>query len=59
MVKMLIPKPLKFIVVKISDLDRMLLDIIQLCLPKGGGRGVRIKNGMSHCVIAIKFDSGV
>ena len=31
--KMLTPKPLKFIVVKMSDLDRILLDIIQLCLP--------------------------
>ena len=30
--KMLIPKPLKFIVVEISDLDRILLDIIKLCL---------------------------
>ena len=31
--KMLIPKP--FIVVKILDSDRVLLDIIKLCLPWG------------------------
>ena len=44
--KMLIPKP--FIVVKILDSNRVLLDIITLCLPWGRGWGVRIKNGMSH-----------
>ena len=44
--KMLIPKP--FIVVKILDSDRVLLDIIKLCLPWGREWGVRITNGMSH-----------
>ena len=38
---MLIPKP--FIVVKILDSNRVLLDIITLCLPRGRGWGVRIK----------------
>ena len=39
MVKMLIAKP--FIVVEISDSDRVILGIIKLCLPHegGGGRG--------------------
>ena len=39
MVKMLIAKP--FIVVEISDSDRVILVIIKLCLPHegGGGRG--------------------
>ena len=38
MVKMLIAK--SFIVVEISDSDRVILDIIKLCLPQGGkGRG--------------------
>ena len=37
MVKMLIEKP--FIVVEISDSDRVILDIIKLCLPQGGGGG--------------------
>ena len=38
MVKMLIAKP--FIVIEISDSDRVLLDIIKLCLPQlGGGEG--------------------
>ena len=38
--KMLIPKP--FIVVKILDSDRVLLDIIKSCLPweRGGGCGL-------------------
>ena len=40
--KMLIPKP--FIVVKILDSNRILLDIITLCLPWGRGWGVRMKN---------------
>ena len=44
--KMLIPKP--FIVVKILDSNRVLLDIITLCLPWGRGLGVRMRNGMSH-----------
>lgn len=39
--KMLIPKP--FIVVKISDFDRFLLDIIKSCLPKWGGGGTADK----------------
>ena len=43
--KMLIPKP--FIVVKILDSNRVLLDIVTLCLPWGRG-WVRIKNVMSH-----------
>lgn len=34
---MLIEKP--FIVVEISDSDRVILDIIKLCLPQEGGRG--------------------
>ena len=46
MAKMLIPKP--FIVVNIKDSDRVLLDIIKLCLPWGREWGVRITNGMSH-----------
>ena len=37
MVKMLIAKP--FIVVEISDSDRVILGIIKLCLPQGGGEG--------------------
>ena len=37
MVKMLIAKP--FIVVEISDSDRVILDIIKLCLPQEGGAG--------------------
>ena len=51
MVKMLIAKP--FIVVEISDSDRVILVIIKLCLPHegGGGEGGRIKNGMSHVTI--------
>ena len=52
MVKMLIEKP--FIVVEISDSDRVILDIIKLCLPQGGGgegEGVWIKNGMSLVTI--------
>ena len=36
-VKMLIAKP--FIVVEISDSDRVILDIIKLCLPQEGVRG--------------------
>ena len=38
--KMLIPKP--FIVVKILDSDRVLLDIIKSCLPWERGWGVRL-----------------
>ena len=53
MVKMLIEKP--FIVVEISDSDRVILDIIKLCLPQGGGKGVRIKNGMSHVTVYIQI----
>ena len=50
MVKLLIEKP--FIVVEISDSDRVILDIIKLCLPQGGGGGgVWIKNGMSLVTI--------
>ena len=55
MVKMLIAKP--FIVVEISDSDRVILGIIKLCLPheggdtRGGGEGVRIRNGMSRVTI--------
>ena len=45
--RMLIPKP--FIVVKILDSNRVLLDIITLCLPWGRGWGVRIK---MECPIA-------
>ena len=42
MVKMLIAKP--FIVVEISDSDRVILVIIKLCLPQeGGGGGVADK----------------
>ena len=37
MVKMLIAKP--FIVVEISDSDRVILGIIKLCLPHEGGGG--------------------
>ena len=37
MVKMLIAKP--FIVVQISDSDRVILGIIKLCLPHEGGGG--------------------
>ena len=37
MVKMLIEKP--FIVVEISDSDRVILDIIKFCLPQEGGGG--------------------
>ena len=42
--KMLIPKP--FIVVKILDSDRVLLDIIKSCLPweRGGGGAAWEKN---------------
>ena len=51
--KMLIEKP--FIVVEISDSDRVILDIIKFCLPQqeggGGVEGVQIKNGMSHVTI--------
>ena len=51
MVKMLIEKP--FIVVEISDSDRVIPDIIKFCLPQEGGgvEGVRIKNGMSRVTI--------
>ena len=51
MVKMLIAKP--FIVVEISDSDRVIGGIIKLCLPHegGGGKRVRIKNGMSRITI--------
>lgn len=51
MVKMLIAKP--FIVVEISDSDRVILGNIKLCLPHEGwgGEGVRIKNGMSRVTI--------
>ena len=50
MVKMLIAKP--FILVEISDSDRVILDIIKLCLlQEGGGDVVRIKNGMSRVTI--------
>ena len=51
MVKMLIAKP--FLVVEISDSDKVILGIIKLCLPHegGGGEGVRIKNGMSRVTI--------
>ena len=38
--KMLIPKP--FIVIKILDSDRVILDIIKLCLPSGREWGLRI-----------------
>ena len=44
--KMLIPKP--FIIIKISDSDRVPLDIIKLIMPSMGVEGGRIKNGMSH-----------
>ena len=36
------------ILVKILVSDRVLLDIIKLCLPWGREWGVRITNGMSH-----------
>ena len=37
MVKMLVAK--SFIVVEISDSDRVILDITKLCLPQGKGGG--------------------
>ena len=37
MVKMLVAK--SFIVVEISDSDRVILDITKLCLPQGAGGG--------------------
>ena len=50
---MLIPKP--FIIIKISDSDRVPLDIIKLIMPSMGGEGGQIKNGMSHYQLLFNF----